>query len=271
MIEDQHLAAIRLAQRRRGLLMSSIDKREIYLRAFMRAMGPRSILVATTEDIEVFLDGRDIGPRTRGQWLAHLGEFYRWAIGVGLVGADPTREIVRPKLRRCLPRPAPTGDIVAVLAGASPQMRCWVLLAGLQGLRCREIAGLRREDVIETEGLLRVVGKGDHERMLPLHPDVLAALRDLPMPRAGWVFLRPRGGRYTANAVSRFFNAWLHDHGMAATAHQLRHWFATQLYNSTRDLRLTQEMLGHSSPETTAVYVAFDRRAAGEAIRALTL
>ena len=94
------------------------------------------------------------------------------------------------------PRPADTGDIRRVLESADPMERCWLLLAGLQGLRCKEIAGLRREDVIDAKGLLRILGKGDRERVLPLHPDVLAGLRALPMPRTGYIFVRPRGGGY---------------------------------------------------------------------------
>ncbi len=145
-----------------------------------------------------------------------------------------------------------------------------MLLAALQGLRCQEIAGLQREDIIEEEGLLRVVhAKGGNERMLPLHPDVLSALWALPMPRAGWLFIRPRGGKYTPHQLSRVFNDFLRDAAVGASAHQLRHWFASELYRSTQDIRLVQEMLGHSSPEITAIYAAFDRKAAGEAVTAL--
>lgn len=262
---------MRLDMERRGLLESSIVKREINIRALMRWLGSgRSVFDVSREEINLFLDGRHIGPRTRFTWLANLHSFFDWAMQAGHADCDPTAEIIRPKLRRTLPRPASTDALRDLLAVAGPKERCWVVLAAFQGLRCQEIAGLRREDVSETEGLLRVVhGKGGHERMLPLHPEVRSALVALPMPRTGWVFTRERGGRYSPNALSTYFNRFLHENGVAATAHQLRHWFGTQLYQATSDLRLTQEMLGHSDPGTTAVYTAFNKRAAAAAIRDL--
>ena len=266
------LSAMRLDMERRGLLESSIIKREICLKALMRWLGsPDAIFDVTPEQLNEFLDGRNIGPRTRFTWLANLHSFYEWAVEARLTPSDPTVSIVRPKLRRTLPRPADTSDLSHLIDMAPPKERCWVVLAAYQGLRCQEIAGLRREDVAETDGLLRVVhGKGANERMLPLHPEVLRALRELPMPRVGWVFTRCRGGKYSANALSMYFNRFLHEAGVTCTAHQLRHWFGTHLYQSTNDLRLTQEMLGHSDPGTTAVYTAFNRRAAAEAIADLS-
>jgi len=114
------------------------------------------------------------------------------------------------------------------------------------------------------------MGKGGNERMLPLHPDVFAALVALPMPRVGWVFLRPRGGPYGPVRVSQDFNLFLRSAGVNATAHQCRHWFASTLYSRTRDLWIVQEMLGHANITTTAIYTAFDQRAAGEGVRMLT-
>ena len=261
---------MKLGMRRRGLLESTIAKREINIRALMRWAGPRSVFELGLGDVQQFLDERHIGPRTRFTWLANLHSFYTWAASEGLTTTDPTEEIVRPKLRRSLPRPAGSAELERVLVLAPPKERCWVLLAAYQGLRCQEIAGLRREDVLEDGELLRVVhGKGQAERILPLASGVLSALRALPMPRSGWVFTRIRGGPYTPNAMSLYFNAFLRDAGASFTAHQLRHAFATRIYQSTHDLRLTQELLGHSDPSTTSVYTAFSRRDARAAIEGL--
>lgn len=275
MTEDELLDAVRIDMKRRGLLGSSIEKRELHLKAFARWLG-RSPLKADRHDIENFLDqritreGAPIGARTRFNWLANLASFYRWALEEGLVEEDPTARIIRPKMRRTLPRPAASENLYRLLERAGIKERCWVMLAAYEGLRCMEIAGLRREDVVENDGLLRVLGKGNHERLLPLHPEVLAALKALPLPRSGFIFTRARGGRYSANALSAYFNEFLRNNDAGCTAHQLRHWFGTQLYNSTHDLRLTQEMLGHSDPSTTAIYTAFNHRAAAAAIRELS-
>jgi integrase/recombinase XerC len=256
-------------QRRRGLRDRSIECRQNKLKTYMRYLGDRSPLEATQEDVEAFLDARPIGARTRYAWLSHLHSFYEMLARGDITDVDPTAKILRPKLPRLLPHPAASADLERALAKASPKHRCWIVLAAFEGLRCQEIAGLRREDIVETEGLLRVVhGKGGHERLLPLHAGVLTALEALPMPRVGWIFTRPSGGRYKPEDLSHEFNQFLRSAGVPAhtTAHALRHWFGTNLYGQTHDLRLTQEMLGHANLATTAIYTAFDRRAAAAAI-----
>ncbi|MGH9090181.1 MAG: tyrosine-type recombinase/integrase [Acidimicrobiales bacterium] len=257
-------------QRRRALRPHSIVNRQGALRALARWLEPKPLAEATREDIDSFLDTRRLAPRSRYTYLSHLHSFYAMLVAEGVVEHDPTARIVRPRLRRALPRPMSTEELREVLATADPRFRCWLLLGAYQGLRCQEIALLDREDVREAESLLRVVhGKGGHERMLPLHPEVMEALRALPMPRSGWVFVRGTGKPFTPGDLSAEFNRRLREAGASATAHQLRHWFGTELYRRTRDLRLTQELLGHASPTTTAVYTAFDRGAAGAAVAGL--
>jgi integrase len=131
-------------------------------------------------------------------------------------------------------------------------MRAMLCLAAYQGLRCVEIAGLRREDVLETRTpavLVVTTGKGGKERILALHPETLDSLRRLPLPRSGWVFPLQRidhtstGGRHfydAAHQVSLAISGYLRGLDIPASAHMLRHWFGTSLYGATRDLRLTQ-------------------------------
>ena len=268
MTNTELIAAHHTDQIRRGLMPSSIRQRDDRMTIFAKWLSTTNLLDATRQDVESFLDERDIGARTRYAWLSHLHGFYAWAIRDELTGEDPTARIVRPKMRRALPRPAATAELRHALTVAQPHERCWILLAAYMGLRCQEIAGMRREDVLEGEGLLRVTkAKGGKERLLPLHPEVLGALRALPMPRTGWVFTRPRGGAYTPMHMSQNFNAFLRRAGVEATAHQLRHWFGTNLYAQSHDIRMTQEMLGHANPATTAIYTAFDKKAAAVAVR----
>lgn len=259
-------------QERRGLQPRTIRLRRILLSCFLRWCDDRSPFALNAEEIELFLDGRRIGARTRHSWLANLHAFYEWAVLHELTTIDPTERIRRPRVRRGLPRPAATDQLFEALAHATPMIRCWIVLAAYQGLRCQEIAGLRREDVQDTAGLLRVVhGKGGYERVLPLHPAVLDALRLLPMPSSEWVFRRPQGGPWRPDQLSVRFAGALRDLGVDATGHQLRHWFGTALYRDTHDLLLVQEMLGHASPATTAIYAAFDNRKARGAVNALLI
>ncbi len=274
---DILLAAHRVAQERRGLLPNSMARRETHLRAFAKWLEPRSLLDATRNDVETFIDsrvGQDGGPitmRTRSFWLGHLRTFYKWAEREGLIdGKAPTADIDGPRLRRSIPRPIADADLRRAMDHATPTMRAMLALAAFQGLRCQEIAGLRREDVVEDQGVLVVVhGKGGHQRVLPLHPEALAALNALPMPRSGHVLRRPMGGRYDAAVMSRSMNNHLRALGIDATAHQLRHWFGTNVYRATHDLRLTQEMLGHQSPVTTAGYAAWSPADAAVAVQGL--
>ncbi len=107
-------------------------------------------------------------------------------------------------------------------------------------------------------------GKGSKERVLPLQPRVLAELQAYGLPRRGPVFtMYDARGNWTsrpinAARVSAACNLYLQEVRAGATLHQLRHYFATALYQTTQDLRLVQEALGHSSPNVTAIYAAFD-------------
>ena len=271
MTNDELIRLYARALERRKMIPGSTAKRCADLRTFCRTI-PGSVFDVSKEDVELFLDRRNIGARARYSWISNLHCFYAWAIEDERATFDPTAKISRPTLRRGLPRPANSKELERAIKGATPTVKCWILLAALQGLRCQEIGGLRREDVVEAEGLLRVVfGKGGHERLLPLHPEAYEALCSLPMPKQGWVFTAPMGGRYNPQYISVNFNRALRELGVNATAHQLRHWFGSNLYAQTHDLRVVQEMLGHISPTTTSIYTAFDRRAATEGVRGLSL
>jgi integrase/recombinase XerC len=241
------------------------------VRCFGRWLDPRSFTAACEEDVQRFLDERRISARTRYAYLSNLHCFYQCAIRCGLAVSDPTFTILRPKLPRYLPRPIGDGDLQVALATAGTVMRAWIVLGAYGGLRCAEIAKLQRGDVIEGERLLRIHGKGDKERFVPMHPEVEMALRVAGMPRSGPVFRRPRGGPFPPAMVSREISLFLRSVGIDATAHQLRHWFGTKTYQACRDIRVVQELLGHASPTTTAIYTAFSRDDAAAAVMALGL
>lgn len=259
-------------QQRRGLAENTLIRRDISLRAFAKWLT-KPIEEVTADDIQRFLDERNLTPNSRYGWLSTLHVFFLWARRHGHLLDDPTETIDRPKMHRGVPRPMADADLAAALAGATARMRAWLLLATHQGLRCMEIAGLKRDDVLDAldPPMLRVYGKGGREELLPLHPAVLEGLRQAGLPRSGFLFTRPQGGKYPAAQVSREINEYLRRMGIDATAHQGRHWFGSRLYANTRDLRLTQEMLRHKDPKTTAVYTAFNKPDAVKAISALRL
>ena len=190
-----------------------------------------------------------------------------------LLADDPTKRIELPRVTSKLPRPIKDSDLEQALEQADPLMRFWLLLAAFEGLRCQEISGLDREDVLEDDGALRIVfGKGAKERMLPLHPAVLEALMALPMPATGALFCSPKlGERYQPYYVSQLMGRHLRTvTGLEHIgAHALRHFFAIRCYRTNQDPLLTQKLLGHASPNSTQVYAAADPGSAAPTVNNL--
>lgn len=224
---------------------------------------------ATVLDLRGWLDGRKLSPRTGYAYISHWSSFFRWAVLEGHTTVDPTLRIVRPKLRIGLPRPIATDDLATLIEQApTHEVRAMLYLAGHAGLRCMEIANLDGPEVMfhrDPPVVLVLHGKGDRSRIVPMGPALVESLHTHGIPRSGALFRRHRGDRYPAWAISHLIRAHMRDCGVDASAHQLRHAFATAVYRkSGGDLRMTQELLGHSSPATTAIYTAWSQdRAAG--------
>src|SRR6266702_290245 len=116
------------------------------------------------------------------------------------------------------------------------------------------------------------MAKGRRERAVPLGWFPLAVLRECGCLRLSGYLFRRRDGAAGPNQpwlISSLANGPLHDGGVAATLHQCRHWYATEIYRQTRDLRLVQSLLGHATPAATAIYTAYDQGGAFAAVDAL--
>ena len=269
---DKYVASMRW----RSLSETTIYVREASLRKLSREVGLRQ---ATAESVQAWLSRPSLQPQSRNTLLTGLHCFYAWCNHEGYfdrvkdhrgveVDFDPTAEIVKPKTKKGRPHPISESDLETALALADPLLRCWLLLGALCGCRCMEISGLTRENVHDedVDPWIRLLGKGNKERDVPIHPDALAALRALPMRSEGRLW------DDSPQAVSKTINDHLHKKvGTKSTAHALRHRFASALFQSSTDIRLTQEMLGHSSPAVTAIYAAFDQRKAAGAINKIGL
>lgn len=256
---------------RRGLSPATVVHHRKIVGAWLAQAPPNP----TDEDLQQFLDrriGRDAGrlsTRSRYRWLSTLHGYYSWAIRRGLATEDPTMSIDRPKLRKCLPRPIADDDLALALMLADPRMRAWLTLAAFAGLRCCEIARLHADDVHISDCLLRINGKGDKDRLVPLHPAVVDALRTYGISTRGPIFRGKKGRQVTADYVSDTINAFLRDIGVPATAHQCRHWFGTKTYQQSGDIRAVQELLGHACLSSTEIYTAWSRPAARNAVLGL--
>ena len=261
----------RLQLRRRGQAESSIDKRLRSVRRLGVHLAPAGVLDATAEDIEGFLDTLPLKAKSRYTYISHLHCFYGWAIDAGHTESDPTVRIVRPHFPPGHPRPISDEDLRVALDLADPAERVIVCAAAYAGMRCCEIARLARDDVgTGPEPHVRAQGKGDKTRHIPLHPELAAALAAHGIPRTGPILRRPDGRPMPAWKVSHTANRYLHGIGIDATAHQLRHWFASRTYRTTgHNLLLVSQLLGHSSVITTQIYADVDREGAYAAVAAL--
>jgi integrase len=256
---EQLLKEVRLDQERRGVLSGSILSRERRVKALMEWAKPRSMLDLGREDIQRYLDELGISAASRRNYLSHYHAFYSWAVKAEYTTAVPTLGIVRPKLRKYLPRPIPNEELIRAIDSAPDSVRCYLTLMAYQGLRCQEVAGLEGQDVDRTMGLLHVRhGKGGKERSLPLHPRVATVLPS----GSGPLFHLKNGKQTKPHNVSHAVNRFLHGLEISSTAHTLRHAFATQSYRASRDIILVQNLMGHSSPATTGIYASADPKGA---------
>lgn len=242
-----------------------------------RADFSKGLLDATPADLAAWRASLAVGDRAVVAYAGHVREFYRWCVAEGLITSNPAAGLPLPRLGRSLPRPIGEENLMDALATAPRRIRLMIVLAAWCGLRAREIALLRRECILETltPPVLLVeaaaVKGGRAERVVPLSPFLLEEIALAGLPASGWVFRR-MDGRPGPNApwrVSQLCNRHLHRCGITDTLHSLRHRYGTQMYRSSRDLRMVQELLGHSDPATTAGYAAWDRAGAAEAANAL--
>lgn len=245
-----------LSMYRRGLEPSSIEKRIRMLTNWWAFVDGR-VFDADFRDVDRFISSKKLGAASsRYGVTSHLHMFYLWAMRSGHTANDPTAMVERPRMKTRLPRPIHDTDLSIAVALSTGEIRAAILLAATSGLRCIELARLKWGDI--DDGQIRVLGKGSKERVVPLHDEARVALEALTR-RDEWVFSwREAPGQSPGRRASRTINGYLHSIGVAATAHTLRHWCATKAYNATRDLRGVQELLGHSSPATTAIYAALD-------------
>lgn len=263
--------------RQRGLSQATIYARRRLLVRLAETLLPVPLLAANAAALAAWRAGLAIEDDTVRQYVSHAHQFYAWAIDEKLISENPAARLPVPKRRRRLPRPISEPELFDVLEHAPPRIRPWLVLAGWCGLRAKEIALLRRECVLDSlpQPMILVATdatKGRTERLVPMSPFVAREL--VPYLRGrGWVFSRLDGapGPNTPARLSKLANDYLHDCGVSATLHQLRHRFGTQAYQARHDLRAVQELMGHAKPDTTAGYAAYFDQSAVDTVNALPL
>ena len=251
------------------------------LSQFSRWLGGRQTLAgAGAGEIQQFLAERfDQGAsaRTNARLLSTLKQYYRHLIRVGERQDNPTALISAPKIQRSLPQSLSENDVERLLQApdiGSPyglRDRCMLEMMYSSGLRVSELVGLELNQVNTNLGLVRLVGKGSKERVIPVGEEALHWLteylrgaRPQLLRRAGAqdaLFLSSRGRAITRQAFWQNIKKHLIKAGIKTvySPHSLRHAFATHLLNHGADLRTVQMLLGHSSLSTTQIYTHIAR------------
>lgn len=232
---------------------------------------PEGLAYACADELRDTIHNGQRGPAHIAKITAAVTGFYSWATRPSDPHLDynPAGDLPRAKVQPRRPRPITNEELADILRRAREPMRTWYLLAAGNGLRCVEISRLDRADVTEEATWLH--GKGGKERIVPTHPAVWQAVKDLPSGPIG----RNRDGSH-ANRVQVQERANHHLHARlghtTVSMHRLRHWHGTYVHQAAGgDIRVTQELLGHSSPNTTSVYVATIGGAKAAAVHALPL
>ena len=207
-----------------------------------------------------------------GRKLAALKKFFRYLVATHKTEKDPLLLIHSPKQGKPLPAFLSVDDAFHLLGavqlktGLDVRDRAVLEVFYSTGIRVSELVGLNWADVDFQLGIIRVVGKGSKERIVPIGEIAMQALRDYTQEqRKRWkfackgetpVFLNNRGERITTRSVARIVEKHLKQAGIPIKMgpHGLRHSFATHLLNSGADLRVIQELLGHASLSTTQKY-----------------
>ncbi|ABA87882.2 site-specific recombinase XerC [Syntrophotalea carbinolica DSM 2380] len=211
---------------------------------------------------------------TIGRKLSAVRSFFRYLVRQGELAVSPAETVATPKREQYLPKVLTVDEVFALIKAAdgdeplTVRDRAILELFYSSGLRVGELEGLDVGHVDLRDGLVRVRGKGDKERIVPMGRPARQALgrylaeRGVP-DREQPLFLNYRGGRLSSRSIERNLKKWLLCAGILkdASPHALRHTFATHLLDGGADLRAIQELLGHASLSTTQKYtqVSLDR------------
>ena len=225
-----------------------------------------------------------LAPTSLRRRTAAIRGFYRFAFGDGIIGVDVAAHLDLPRQPRLLPETLTADEVVRLLEAAgeaAPETgapaaahgirlrnRALVELLYAAGLRVSEALGLDRRDLSLEGGFVRVIGKGDRERLVPVGDVALEWLaRYLAWPRPAWLpadgdgaaqplFVTPRGRRLARQSAWQVVRSAAEAAGLGdrVSPHTLRHSFATHLLEGGADLRVVQELLGHASISTTQLY-----------------
>jgi integrase/recombinase XerD len=260
----------------RGLSANTLAAYRADLTALSRWLGERAIQMSRTTkaDLQGFIAARVAAgarPRSTARQLSSFRRFYRYLMREAVIRDDPTAQIAMPKIGRSLPKSLTEEEVESLLGapavgdplGNRDRTMLEVLYA--TGLRVSELVNLRYSQVNLNQGVIRIMGKGNRERLIPLGEEAVRWLNEFARAARGeillerqtdYLFPTRRGDRMTRQAFWHIIKRYARKAGVdrELSPHTLRHAFATHLLNHGADLRVVQMLLGHSDLSTTQIY-----------------
>ncbi|MGI9308484.1 MAG: site-specific tyrosine recombinase XerD [Gammaproteobacteria bacterium] len=272
-IIDKFLDAIWME---RGLSANTLGAYRADLVSLRRWLAQRdtSLIYSTRSDLLAFIAWRTeqgAKPRSTARQLSSFRRFFRFLLREGVIQEDPTLKIEMPRIGRSLPQSLTEGEVESLLGapdvgdplGHRDRTMLEVLYA--TGLRVSELINLRQSEINLNQGVLRIVGKGDRERLIPIGEEAQSWIREfIAGPRTeillerqtDFLFPTRRGDRMTRQAFWHIIKRYakVAEISSKMSPHTLRHAFATHLLNNGADLRVVQMLLGHTDLSTTQIY-----------------
>ncbi|MEE8092745.1 MAG: site-specific tyrosine recombinase XerD [Gammaproteobacteria bacterium] len=272
-IIDRFLDAIWME---RGLSENTLDAYRADLLALDQRLKERDVKIvdASKADLLDYISWRVEGgakPRSTARQLSSFRRFYRYLLREGTIADDPTAEIAMPKIGRSLPQSLTEDEVDALLAAPNVSEplgnrdRAMLELLYATGVRVSELINLKMSQMNLNQGVIRIIGKGNRERLIPLGGEAQDWLRDfidgarieiLLERQTDYLFPTRRGDRMTRQAFWHIIKRYAKKAGVRKklSPHTVRHAFATHLLNNGADLRVIQLLLGHSDVSTTQIY-----------------
>lgn len=243
-------------------------------------LGDKKMEDATFEDLQQFLKHlykSDYNARSQARIISGMRAFYRYLIYANVLETDPTELLDAPKIGMHLPDVLTVEEIKSIMDVidlSTPEGHRNRAMAEVMygcGLRVSELVTLRLSNLFFDDGFVKVVGKGNKERLIPigstaqkmvnLYLDGARKTLKIKKGEEDYVFLNRRGAHLTREMVFMLVKKWVKEAGIEKTVspHTFRHSFATHLIEGGADLRAVQEMLGHESITTTEIYTHLDQ------------
>ena len=267
----------------KGLSQNTLDSYRSDLEQFSSWLKKNNLSYIKTSKKEIlsylsFLFQKGLGSKTVARKLSSLKSFFRYLVFKSIIPNDPSSEVETPKLLKSIPKSISEKEVEALLAAPDEKtdigLRDKTMIETLYscGLRISELTNLELLNLNLRQGVIRVIGKGQKERLVPMGDQLIGLLelyisssrKNLLNKRhSDFLFLSTRGQRMTRQS---FWHRIKH-HCLASgfepdkiSPHVLRHAFATHLLNNGADLRVVQLLLGHSDLNTTQIYTEVARQ-----------